>query len=130
MLTPAEREQKAVEQREKAAAQEREKKIWSENCTADRECLLSPMKDTPLDACRKKVEASATYDFRWIDTWKDHKLTHTGWRPDTRIAVYTGDAVEFQLQQGSWARHTYQCDFNIDTETATVTVARGRRAAS
>ena len=130
MLTPAEREQRIVEQRESAAQRERDHHAAIERCTADRECRLSVYKDIALDACRKKVELSATYDFRWIDAWHERKFMLAGWRGDTRIAVYQGDLVEFQLQQGSWARHTYQCDFDIDTQNATVTVARGRRAAS
>ena len=69
--------------------------------------------------CQEPVESLAKYDHKWIDGALEPKFSRFQWRKKSEgIIRYRGDQIQFQNGRGSWIRHTYWCDFDVDTDNA------------
>ena len=67
--------------------------------------------------CPDHIERLAQYGVRWTDGVLEPKFPRSGWQDaENYLAVYMGDAVEFQNAFGAWQRHRYSCVVNVRTE--------------
>ena len=67
--------------------------------------------------CPDHIERLAQYGVRWTDGILEPKFPRAGWQDaENYLAVYMGDAVEFQNGFGAWQRHRYSCVVNVKTE--------------
>lgn len=61
----------------------------------------------------------AKYDFKWIDGMLEPKFSHFRWsNRDKGVVTFIGDKIQLQNGLGNWVRHTYECDFDPQTDTA------------
>ena len=64
--------------------------------------------------CPDHIERLSQYGVRWTDGLLEPKFPRSGWQDaDNYLAVYMGDAIEFQNGFGAWERHRYSCVVDV-----------------
>ena len=67
--------------------------------------------------CPDHIERLAQYGVRWTDGMLEPKFPRSGWSDEANyLAVYMGDAIEFQNGFGAWERHRYSCVVDVKNE--------------
>lgn len=98
----------AIRKAQEEAACRRELRCWAEKSSI-----------SAATRCRTPVENMAKYDFKWIDGMLEPKFSHFRWsNRDKGVVTFIGDKIQLQNGLGNWVRHTYECDFDPQTDTA------------
>ena len=67
--------------------------------------------------CPDHIERLAQYGARWTDGMLEPKFPRSGWQDAANyLAVYMGDAIEFQNGFGAWQRYRYSCVVDVKNE--------------
>lgn len=80
------------------------------------------------DACAPRIEAQAPHDFDWIARPNPGIFQQADpSSPSDSIVRYRGDSVRFMTADKSWTRVSYECGYDVGTQTVSYVHVRSGR---
>jgi hypothetical protein len=80
------------------------------------------------DACAPRIEAQSPHDFDWIARPNPGIFQQADpSSPSDSIVRYRGDSVRFMTADKSWTRVSYECGYDVSTQTVSYVHVRSGR---
>lgn len=88
------------------------------NCHLDLQCWGDKHFIAASVRCPAHVEKLAKYSHKWTDGTLDPKFSSFAWADQEEgTLTYIGDKIQFQNGFGAMQNHTYECDYDPNTES-------------
>jgi hypothetical protein len=96
----------------------RQTKALSPECAKSATCAADWAGTDLTQACRTAIAARAKYSMRWIDgVMTEPAFSRVSWAIQAQqVLMVAGDLAEFQVEQGHYLRHSYICEYDLQTK--------------
>jgi hypothetical protein len=112
----------------KAAQEELDERKAKETCAKDLQCIFKEHELLILPQCKRSIERSAKYQFKWTGGALTPYFKRIAWKNEKKgVVSFIGDSISFQNGFGAWSNMIYFCDYStLENAIVGISIDEGR----